>query len=105
MSSDKPTIFVTRRLPSQAQKRLESLGDKVIVRQHDSINSIGRQELLDNIKGIDGLICLLSEKIDQELLQTAGPRLKVVSTVSVGYDHVDKAALKAHGAKLGYTPD
>ncbi|KAJ1882727.1 hypothetical protein H4R99_001382 [Coemansia sp. RSA 1722] len=104
-SSSKPTILVTRTLPSQAQQRLESLSDKVVIKQHNSVNSISRQELLNSVKDIDGLICLLSDKIDEELLQAAGPRLKVISTVSVGYDHVDIAAVKAHGAKLGYTPD
>ncbi|KAJ1722941.1 hypothetical protein LPJ53_002694 [Coemansia erecta] len=106
MSSDsKPIVLVTRQLPSQAQARLESLSDELTIRQHKSTSPISRQDLLDGIKGADGLICLLSEKIDSELLEAAGPRLKVVSTVSVGYDHVDTAALKAHGTRLGYTPD
>ncbi|KAJ2855777.1 hypothetical protein J3B02_001987 [Coemansia erecta] len=96
---------IVKQLPSEAQQRLESLGDRAIVKQHNSIENISRQDLLDSIKGIDGLICLLSEKIDQELLRTAGPQLKVISTISVGYDHIDTAAVKAHGIKLGYTPD
>ncbi|KAJ1951267.1 hypothetical protein FBU59_000264 [Linderina macrospora] len=102
--SRRPIIFVTRELPSLAQRRLESL-TTVEVRQHNSNTAITRSQLLSGTKDADGLICLLSEKIDQELLNSS-PKLKVISTVSVGYDHVDIPALKSHGkVKLGYTPD
>ncbi|KAI9502345.1 glyoxylate reductase [Coemansia spiralis] len=100
-----PVLLVTRELPSLAQKRLQGLTN-VQVRQHNSIDVIGRQQLLEEVKGADGIICLLSDKIDTELLQAAGSSLKVVSTVSVGYDHVNTKALKQHGGvKLGYTPN
>ncbi|ORX67292.1 glyoxylate reductase [Linderina pennispora] len=95
--SRRPIIFVTRELPSLAQRRLESLAS-VEIRQHNSNTAITRPQLLAGIKDADGLICLLSEKIDSELLRHASPNLKVISTVSVGYDH-------SHGLKLGYTPD
>ena len=53
---------------------------------------------------MDGVYCLLTERIDAELLDAAGPQLKVVSTMSVGYDHVDLPALRARGVALGNTP-
>ncbi|KAJ2158612.1 hypothetical protein GGF46_003647 [Coemansia sp. RSA 552] len=100
-----PVLFVTRELPSQAQQRLESL-TQVEVRQHKSTSSIARSELLRGAAEATGLICLLSDAIDGEFLQHAGPQLKVVSTISVGYDHVDTGLLKEHGGiRLGYTPD
>ncbi|KAI8319928.1 glyoxylate reductase [Martensiomyces pterosporus] len=103
--SRRPVLFVTRELPSLAQRRLESL-KTVEVRQHNSPLPISRQQLLEGVNAADGLICLLSEKIDKELLQATSRGLKVISTVSVGYDHVDIPALKSHGGiKLGYTPD
>lgn len=64
-----------------------------------------RDFLLKNIAGKDGLYCFLSDKIDKELLDTAGPNLKVVSTFSVGYDHIDLNECKKRGIKVGYTPD
>ena len=47
---------------------------------------------------------MLNDKVDQELLQTAGPQLKAIASFSVGTDHVDREALKKHGIRLGYTP-
>ncbi|KAJ1858906.1 hypothetical protein LPJ73_001853 [Coemansia sp. RSA 2703] len=104
-SASKPVLVVTRLLPSQAQARLDSLGDRLTITQHKSTEAMSRQELLTAVRGADGLVCLLSDRIDHELLSAAGERLKVVSTVSVGYDHVDLKALQTHGALLGHTPD
>ena len=47
---------------------------------------------------------MLSDKVDEELLEAAGSQLKVIASVSVGTDHVDKDALKKRGIRLGYTP-
>ncbi|KAJ2898648.1 hypothetical protein GGI21_003240 [Coemansia aciculifera] len=100
-----PVLFVTSRLPHHAQQRLEALAG-VEVRQHTGTSAIGRAQLLEGVRDADGLICVLSDKIDSELIQAAGPQLRVISTVSVGYDHVDLDALRRHGKiRLGYTPD
>ncbi|KAJ2397787.1 hypothetical protein GGI23_003415 [Coemansia sp. RSA 2559] len=100
-----PVLFVTRELPSLAQKRLHEL-TSVQVKQHNSIHAVDRPQLLEAAKEADGIVCLLSDKIDAEFLQAAGSQLKVISTVSVGYDHVDVGALKSHGGiRLGYTPN
>jgi glyoxylate reductase len=53
---------------------------------------------------VDGLLCLLTEKIDAELMDAAGPQLKVISSMSVGVDHVDLAAATARGIPVGNTP-
>ncbi|KAJ1879626.1 hypothetical protein LPJ66_011652, partial [Kickxella alabastrina] len=100
----KPIILVTRKLPAQAQARLSAL-TSVTVRQHLSTAPISHSALLSDIRGSSALICLLSDRVDSELLQAAGPQLRAVSTVSVGYDHVDTRALKQHNVRLGYTPD
>jgi lactate dehydrogenase-like 2-hydroxyacid dehydrogenase len=59
---------------------------------------------LEWVQGIDGLYCLLTEKIDDELLDAAGSNLKVVSTLSVGYDHIDVLACQKRGVAVGNTP-
>ncbi|KAJ1302221.1 hypothetical protein OPQ81_001045 [Rhizoctonia solani] len=64
-----------------------------------------REWLLANSAGSVGLLVTLTDKVDTQLLAAAGPSLKIVSTMSVGYDHVDVAALKARGIRLGFTPD
>ncbi|KAI5121428.1 hypothetical protein M0805_006190 [Coniferiporia weirii] len=64
-----------------------------------------RSWLLENIPGAAGVILMLSEQVNDELLDKAGPSLKVVSTMSVGYEHVSLPALAKRGIRLGYTPD
>ncbi|KAI0777202.1 hypothetical protein BD413DRAFT_467119 [Trametes elegans] len=64
-----------------------------------------RKWLLENIPGAYGAIVLLSHKIDAEFLDAAGSNLRVVSTVSVGYEHADLPELAKRGVKFGYTPD
>lgn len=53
---------------------------------------------------MDGVYCLLTDKIDEEVLNAAGPQLKVVASMSVGVDHLDLQALKKRNIKVGYTP-
>ena len=53
---------------------------------------------------MDGLLCLLTEKIDSELMDSIGPQLKVISSMSVGVDHIDVAAATARGIPVGNTP-
>jgi len=62
-----------------------------------------RQELLELVKDADGLLCLLTEKIDKEVYD-AGKKLRVVSTMSVGYDHVDVPEATKRGIYVCYTP-
>lgn len=70
----------------------------------DKTVPIPRSEFLSMIRGVDGVFCLLTDKIDEEILSAAGPQLKAVATMSVGYDHFDLKALKAHKIHVGYTP-
>lgn len=97
----KPKVVVTRRVPRAG---LELVQQETDVRLWDSDEPIPRSTLLEWVKGIDGLYCLLTERIDDELLDAAGPSLKVVSTLSVGYDHVDVDACRRHNVAVGNTP-
>ena len=97
----KPKVVVTRRVPRAG---LELVQQETDVRLWDSDEPIPRVTLLEWVKGIDGLYCLLTERIDDELLDAAGPSLKVVSTLSVGYDHVDVEACRRHNVAVGNTP-
>ena len=55
----------------------------------------GRAELLQHVRGKDGLLCLLSDKIDGEVMDEAGPQLKVISNYAVGVDNIDVNAATA----------
>ncbi|KAI7901839.1 D-isomer specific 2-hydroxyacid dehydrogenase [Cokeromyces recurvatus] len=98
-----PKVLVTRLLPPKTQARLLEQNFELIQWKENS--SIPRDVLLEKIQGVDALFCLLTEKIDNELLDRAGPQLKVVATMSVGYDHINVDAVKSRNIKLGYTPD
>jgi glyoxylate reductase len=99
-SIPKPKLVITRHLPP------ESLA---IVAPHFQIfhwnkgNAIPRKLLLKQLKDADALLCLLTEKIDPELL-AAAPNLKMVATISVGLDHVNVPACTKRGVPVTHTP-
>jgi len=64
-----------------------------------------RQELLELIPGHDALFCTSDDKIDKELLDVAGDKLKIVCTMSAGYNHIDIGEARARNITLGHTPD
>lgn len=96
----KPKVLVTRRVP---QECLDLLKTHFELAHHDKGTAIPRKALLKGVKDADGLLCLLTDKIDAELL-AAAPKLKAVSTFSVGYDHIDVPACKARGVAVTNTP-
>ncbi|KAJ4433328.1 hypothetical protein ANN_15587 [Periplaneta americana] len=66
---------------------------------------IPRDVLLRQIKGKNALFCMLTDKIDKEVLDTAGKDLRVIATMSVGYDHIDVKETKSRGIRIGFTPE
>uniref|UniRef100_A0A8D0GWT6 Glyoxylate reductase/hydroxypyruvate reductase n=1 Tax=Sphenodon punctatus TaxID=8508 RepID=A0A8D0GWT6_SPHPU len=97
-------VFVTRRIPQEGLAVLSQAAD-CTVQQWDSDEPIPQKELLAGVAGKDGLLCLLSEQIDRAVLDAAGPNLKVISTLSVGFDHLALEEIKKRGIRVGYTPD
>jgi glyoxylate reductase len=67
--------------------------------------AISRDELLQRVKGVDVLVCLLTETIDAAVLDAAGPQLKIVANVAVGYNNIDVEACRARGVIATNTPD
>jgi glyoxylate reductase len=65
---------------------------------------LSRTELLAKIKGCDAILSLLTDKIDSEVLDAAGPQLKVVANMAVGFDNIDLAAVTARGVMATNTP-
>jgi glyoxylate reductase len=94
--------FITRALPDEAMQVIRSIAD-LEVKVWPGENPPPREVMLDKVAGIDGLLCLLTDKIDSELLDRA-PNLKVVSQMAVGYDNIDVPACAAHGVAVGNTP-
>ncbi|KAF5306258.1 hypothetical protein FQA39_LY08956 [Lamprigera yunnana] len=98
----KPSVYVTRDVGVEARSLLES---HCIVTMWSEPIPVPRSELLKNVKGKDALLCLLTDKVDAEVLDVAGPNLKVIATMSVGYDHLDLNEIKKRSIKVGYTPN
>ncbi|XP_062855943.1 glyoxylate reductase/hydroxypyruvate reductase [Trichomycterus rosablanca] len=97
-------VFVTRRIPQEGMKLLQkaAMCDLLL---WDSDEPVPRAELLKKVEGAHGLLCLLSDRIDAEVLDAAGPNLKVISTLSVGFDHLAIDEIRKRGIRVGYTPD
>lgn len=100
VSEARPKVLVTRSLPESILAPLRSIAEVDVWQQP---RQIGRAQLLDRAGSVDGLLCMLTEQIDTELLQRC-PGLRVVSTMSVGIDHIDEAALSDRGIPIGHTP-
>ncbi|RUS69294.1 hypothetical protein EGW08_022943 [Elysia chlorotica] len=100
-SANGPKVFVSRRIPEKAKALITSQCNAILWEKDEPPP---RDEYLKAIAGIDGLFCLLTDKIDAELLDAAGPNLRVVSTMSVGYDHVDVKECAKRNVAVGYTP-
>lgn len=96
------SVLVTRRLPSSVISRLEAVFE---VDLYSGSKAISREELLERVKGKDALVCLLTETIDAAVLDAAGPQLKIVANVAVGYNNIDVAACRARGIAVTNTPD
>ena len=94
-------IYVSRLLTDRAMAHLRSLG--VAVRVGDE-NPPSRADLQAGITDASAAVVTLTERIDAELLAAAGPELKVVANVAVGYDNIDVAAAAAAGVIVTNTP-
>lgn len=94
-------VVVTGRIPEAAIEKLRAEHD---VDAWSGPESIGREELLRRVAGADAIVSLLTERVDAELLDAAGPQLKVVANVAVGYDNIDVSACTARGVVATNTP-
>ena len=96
-----PVVFVTRPLPAPGIDLLVELGFEV--RANDQDRPLQRAELIAGVEGADALLCMLSDRIDEEVLDAA-PLLRVVSNYAVGFDNIDVAAARQRGIEVTTTP-
>jgi glyoxylate reductase len=100
-SPGSPAFAVTNRIPPSAIELLRVVGE---VRLDERTEAIPRQDLLRLVAGADAILTLLHDRVDEELLQAAGPRLRCVANVAVGHDNVDLEAAARHGVAVTNTP-
>jgi glyoxylate reductase len=94
-------VVVTGKIPVGGLERLKAEHDVTVWENDDAIS---RTELLSMVAGADAIVSLLTEKVDDELLDAAGPQLKSVSNVAVGYNNIDVPACEKRGVLVTNTP-
>lgn len=100
-SLEKARVFVTRLIPAEGLKRIKDISQTEVwpgevPPSHD--------RLLDRVPGINGLVCLLTDPIDEAVMEAAGDSLKVISQMAVGVDNIDLEAATSRGIPVGHTP-
>jgi glyoxylate reductase len=98
----RPGVLITRRLPASVVTRVAAACD---VDLYEGPDAIPREELLRRVAGKQALMCLLTDRVDDAVLDAAGPSLKIVANIAVGYDNLDVAAARARGVAVTNTPD
>ncbi|MEM2357248.1 MAG: D-glycerate dehydrogenase, partial [Candidatus Bathyarchaeia archaeon] len=97
----KPLVFVTRDIPSNG---LEILKEFCEVKVWSESFPPPKQELIKNAKEAYGLLCMLNDKIDSEVLNSV-LNLKVISSMSAGFDHIDVEEATNKGIYVTNTPE
>ena len=97
----KPRVFVTRTIPEK--------GLDIVCKHCDADIWPGelpppREVVLDRVKGVDGILSLLTTKMDAAVMDAAGPQLKVISNYAVGFDNIDIPEATRRGIPVGNTP-
>jgi len=95
-------VLITFRFFDEWVKKIVESGIEVI--QWKEEKAPPKKWILDNVSNVDGILCTLNTKIDKEVI-SAAKNLKVISTYSVGFDHIDVKEAKSRGIRVGYTPE
>ena len=93
-------VFVTRKIPRPG---LDLLQKEFTIEINPSDRVLTKEEIIKGVKGKDGLLCLLTDPIDKEVI-TAEPNLKMIASYAVGYDNIDIATATKQGIPVSNTP-
>lgn len=97
----RPRVFVSRRMRDAGLNLVLEFCDADV---WDEEMPPAREVLLEKVRGVDGFLSMLTDRVDAELLDAAGPQLKVVSNHAVGFDNIVVADATARGVPVGNTP-
>jgi glyoxylate reductase len=96
----RPKVYITRRIPEPGVELIAKFCDIVI---HPGEEPPDEKEIIMNIKDKDAILCLLTDRINKKIIDAA-PLLKVISTMSAGFEHIDVSEAINKGIYIGYTP-
>jgi glyoxylate reductase len=94
-------VYVTRRIPKVGLERIQSIAQAQVWEEE---LPPPYEVLLDKVRGRDGLVTLLTDKVDAKLMEAAGSSLRVISQYAVGYDNIDVGEATQRGIQVGHTP-
>lgn len=97
----RPRVFVSRRMRDAGLNLVLEFCDADV---WEEAMPPAREVLLEKVRGVDGFLSMLTDRVDAELLDAAGPQLKVVSNHAVGFDNIVVADATARGVPVGNTP-
>jgi glyoxylate reductase len=101
MSLKKPLVLVTRKLPDVIETRMMELFD---TRLNVDDHAMTRAELIDAVQKVDVLVPTVTDRIDADVINSAGSQLKLIASFGTGIDHVDLGAARAKGIVVTNTP-
>ncbi|MDX2137437.1 MAG: D-glycerate dehydrogenase [Chloroflexota bacterium] len=96
-----PRVFITRTIAQSALKRISEVCQ---VDLWDGEMPPPNAILADRVQGVDGVLSMITDRIDANIIHAAGAPLKVISNMAVGYNNIDVATAKARGIAVGNTP-
>lgn len=94
-------VFITREIPKPGIDLLKKYHD-IKINHYSRV--LTKEEIIKYIKGKDGLVCLLTDPIDKEVIESE-PKLKMIASYAVGYDNIDVKTATKHGIPVSNTPD
>jgi glyoxylate reductase len=97
----KPKVFITRRIFEETLERIRAVCEVDL--WEDELPP-PYEVLTERVRGVDGLLCMITDRVDAALLDAAGNNLKIISQMAVGVDNIDVAAAHARGIPVGHTP-
>lgn len=97
----KPNVYVTRMLPQSA---IDLLTEHCEVEINPDDRVLTREELIEKVKGRDAVLCLLTDTIDGEVFDAAGPQCKIFANYAVGFNNIDLKAATQRGVIITNTP-
>ncbi len=96
----RPRVYVTRQIPPPAIEEISSVCEVVVRKRKEPP---GKRELIRNLPNFDAVVCLLTDRFDEEVIRSA-PMLRVISTMSAGFDHIDVKKATENGVYVTNTP-
>ncbi|NLV32614.1 MAG: D-glycerate dehydrogenase [Acidobacteria bacterium] len=95
-------VFVTQPIPQPGLDLLAGAHPHFRINPEERV--LGRAQLLEGVRGAAGILALLTDRIDAEVLDAAGPQLRIVANMAVGFDNIDLRAASARGVMVTNTP-